>query len=209
MTLYDIVFTFVFVLVVALALISIAYGFYSTLTVIFETINIRVLKRIVLDILLKEDDKNALNIISDEYSKAHMDVPKFRSLIGKIATELRSGVYLKYYKKPIEDPMNLAKRLDTVLKLYDDKIVIDQFEQSEFVKELGGELNAQMTKQDILMGYSKIHAYFLGRIHEKNTEINNLKKKLTKTSIGKGLAILGWIVGLVSGILTIVTYFSK
>lgn len=209
MALYDIVFILIFALACALAITLLAYSIYSILTVIIVYRKIKSLKSLVIDIVLKEDDKNALDIISEEYSKSHIVAPEFRSLIGKIATELRSGTYSRYYKNPIEDPMNLAKRLDIVLRLYNDKNGISQFEQSEFVKELGIELDEQMTKQDILKVYGKIHSYYLGRIHEKNTEINSLKKRITITSIGRGLAILGWSVGLVSGVLTIISYFSK
>lgn len=209
MTIFDIVFIFVFVLGIALILFYFVYLVFLIYSLISENKRIKCFKNIVIDIISKEDDKSALDIIYDEYSKSKITDPAFGSLIGKISTELRSGVYSKYYDKSIKDPMNLAKKLDGILRQYDDKVVVERFKQSELVKELGFELDERKTNQDTLMVYGKMNAYYLGRIHEKDTEIDKLKKKLIPVSIGRILAILGWVIGFVSGVLTIVSQFSK
>ena len=204
MTINDRIMIGVSILTLIFLLFLIAYLLYSLVIVIADFVKIRRLKIIMLNIISKEDNQKALDIISGEYAKAKLGDLSFDSLIGKIATELRSGSYSKYYKEPIEEPCTLAERIDAIQTLNNDKNDIVHFKQSGLINELGLESDKQVTKQDMLMAYSKINAYYLGRIHEKNTEIDALKKKLTTKSIGRVLSILGWIIGVVSGILTIV-----
>ena len=195
------------VLSIVFTIVGGLFCLHSICRYIIRTYSMKKYKRLVLDIISEEDYKNALQILEDEFQKYILYDCTFENTIGLIVSDLRNGRYLKYYSKPLNKPFELAKKIDTVLKLYRDKSRYGQIDLMKLANELGFDTKEAMTEQTASFVYGRMRTFFNGMLHAKDKEIDELNKKLIKTSIGKILAWLGWSVGIISGIITIWQYF--
>lgn len=133
---------------------------------------------------------------------------------SKLISELRNEKYKRYYKSQKIKNNNIANKLERINKLIieeqtfeEDIVQIINNAQSLSVKE-HEENKRNKLVEDIKIKFSSCIMFYNGRIYEKDIKINDLENQLKKYKIGKIFSWIGWIIGVISGIVTIYSYLK-
>lgn len=208
-TLFSITYTLFLILIVSV----IISGYISSY--IYESLY----KKAIINILRsnkKKPDCDLITSIKTEYlSYRNSKISAFAYLSidvinSKLISELRNDKFKKYYGKSniknidISDSLErLNKKIQDELSFQEDDInlIINDIQSLSNVRTDINKINEIIEK--IKIKFSSCIAFCNGRIFEKDIKIVDLERKLKRGRIGKALSWIGWIIGIVSGLITI------
>lgn len=160
-------------------------------------------------------DTELVDCIKNEYTNyrkskitafSYFDIDTINS---KLISDLRSDNYKKYYKERIKNN-DIANKLERVNKIIKDELNFKEDDINEIVKSIQSLSVAKTDENEINELANKIKIKFLscisfcnGRIYEKDIDIYNLNNKIKRGKIGNFFSWVGWIIGIISGIVTI------
>lgn len=219
-------------LFVSISNLLIAIGFvFAILLIIFLVIS-----SLIVGGICQRNYKIALiNIISSNFGKKDFELKEsikneytnyrnrkingfsyfnIETINSKLISELRNEKYKKYYKSQKIKNNDIANKLERINKLIieeqtfeEDIVQIINNAQSLSVKEYEENKRNKLV-EDIKIKFSSCIMFYNGRIYEKDIKINDLENQLKKYKIGKIFSWIGWIIGVISGIVTIYSYLK-
>lgn len=176
-------------------------------------------KKAVINIILSnltKQDQNLLQSIRTEYTNyrstkinafSYLSIERINSTL---TSELRNDKYKRYYTSQIINANDIANKLERVNQLIIEEQSFNPDEISKIVNDIqalsvtkGEEKKVSDLIARIKIRFFSCLAYCDGRIYEKDITIYNLEHELKKNRINKFLCWLGWIIGVISGIITI------
>ena len=173
-------------------------------------------KKSVIDIVkrgLEKDDESVLSNLQIQYGACSSNgfgvaLANINTLNERVLVELNASTYKKYHDDLGADKDFVIEKLEKVIKLFKDKMMFSYEKMNTLVSEIAEcseieKMQALSEKAKSL--YETCLFYCDGRIFEKEARIRDLQyevESLKKKKIGTN--IIGAI-GLVSGILTIIT----
>lgn len=219
-------------LVVSISNLLIAIGFVMILLIM----TVLIITSLSVSSIYQRNYKVALiNIISSNFTKKDSELKEsikseytnyrnrkinafsyfnIEALNSKLISELRNEKYKKYYRSQKIKNNDIANKLERINKLiieeqtFEEDIVqiIDNL-QSLYVKE-HEENKRNNLVEDIKIKFSSCVMFYNGRIYEKDIKINDLENKLKKYKTGKIINWIGWIIGVISGFVTIYSFLK-
>ena len=128
----------------------------------------------------------------------------------ELVSELRGSMYMTYYRDELKNASIVADTIERINFIWNDELTFtDEKIQKTFDQIVNLSYDAK-TKQDAEAVVSELktditsfNSFCNGRIFEMNNKLVDMEYKLKKHNIKIFFAWLGWIVGLVSGIVTI------
>lgn len=129
---------------------------------------------------------------------------------AKLIAELRDETYKKYYKgnkDVIEKDISELERLNKLLRdefSYSDQKLNNVLSEVKLLST--DECKSEKACGEIKVLYSALISYCDGRIFEKQNEIMEKETEIKKIKSNRWFNRIGWIVGIVSGILTIISF---
>lgn len=173
-------------------------------------------KKSVIDIVkrgLQKDDEDVLSNLLMQYEACSSNtfgvvIASMDAINAKVLAELNASTYKRYHDELESDKDLVIEKLEKVIKLFKDKTMFSYEKMNELVSEIAEcsdieKMQALSEKAKSL--YETCLFYCNGRIFEKEARILDLQyevKSLKKKKIG---TIIIGVIGLVSGILTIIT----
>lgn len=123
----------------------------------------------------------------------------------ELAEDIRTGKYKKYYKSDIKSS-DFASRLDDLTKIFKEKYRFDDEKINELFERLSdvNQLQKSEVEQEIKHYIIRLNNIHEGRLIEKNLQLEDLRKKLTRKHW------FAWIVGVIGtlgSIYSILSYY--
>lgn len=204
---------------IAYALFIIVFIFLFAVSFVSYHIYERLYKISIINILLSNPTKNdqeLIESINSEYivynnarlfSFSHL---KINIINSKLISELRNNKYKKYYNIHKIKSNDIANKLERINKLIYEKM---NFQESDIIQIINEIQHLSVIKSDekkineiiekIKINFISCQEFCNGRIYEKDNQINTLENRLKKHQMNRFLSWLGWIIGIISGIITI------
>ena len=160
----------------------------------------------------KKDDEILYSVKCEyeNYRKARCSYLKSYELNGELVSELRRLKYKDYYKDELKNANTVADTIERIDKIWKDELTFtDEKMQKIFENIINLSHNAQTKKDaetvvnELKTGITSFNSFCDGRIYEMNSKLVEMKYKLQKRKINAFFTWIGWIVGIVSGLITI------
>lgn len=187
-------------------------------SIICSTIYENSFKRAVINVIKSNSSKKdteLIECIKNEYTNyRNSKINAFTyfnidTINSKLISDLRNDKYKKYFKEKIKNN-DIANKLERVNKLIKDELYFQEKDINEITNIIQSLSVEKADENKINESINRIKAKFSscidfcnGRIYEKEIKIMELDNKLKKDKIGKFFSWAGWIIGVVSGIVTI------
>jgi len=177
--------------------------------------NEKAYKKSIIKILDQKNKSNILIKIENAYETYQKtrhgfglyDIVTINQLLLK---ELRTEAYKKYVDFDIKNVPALADQLDTIINELKEKQRSDEEKLNNLIGklsqfELHGDkkMLANELKVDIKTYIDNLSSFFEGRLYEKDEQIRRLEIKIKRKKIAAIFSWLGWLIGIISSILTI------
>ena len=175
-------------------------------------------KRAVINVIKSnptKKDTELVDCIKNEYTNyrkskinafSYFDIDTINS---KLISELRNDNYKKYYKEKIKNN-DIANKLERVNKIIKDERNFKEDDINEIINSIESLSVAKIDENKInelinriKIKFSSCISFCNGRIYEKDIDIYNLNNKLKRGKVGNFFTWVGWIIGIISGIVTI------
>ena len=213
-TFFSITYTLFVILIITILVLSYISSY------IYESLY----KKAIINILnsdIKKTDHDLITSIKTEYTNyrnskisafAYLNIDVINS---KLISELRNEKYKKYYSKQNINNINIADNLEKLNKKIRDELSFQEDDINIIIKDIQSLTNTKTNinkineiVEKIRIRFSACIAFCNGRIYEKDIIINDLNRKLKRGKIGKLLTWIGWIIGIISGIITIFLFIQ-
>lgn len=137
------------------------------------------------------------------------------ALLSELTADLGNGDYEKYYNITISSPSIIIDRIATLDNYIAEKNQFNYEKDIESIRESIFNLESDNSHRKILDLWNSVfgklttcNAFYNGRIFQLENNIDTLNKKLRIKTIGKFFAWIGWILGVLSSIITISGIFK-
>lgn len=174
-------------------------------------------KRAIIKIIQSKADTDILESIKNTYenyrihgSFSYLSIIEINAIL---IAELRDGSYKKYANNNNDISEKQIGKLERLNKCIKDEVIYSD-EKLNNVLTLVRALSTDNQKTDnscseIRLLFGAIQSFCNGRIFEKQNEIYQKDAEIKNLKNNRWLNRLGWAVGLVSGIITIITFLHN
>ena len=128
----------------------------------------------------------------------------------ELISELRSTKYKLYYKEELKNSGSVADVIERINAIWNDELTFSDEKINNTFDQIINLSHDSVTKEkaisivsDLKNEITAFNSFCNGRIFEMNGKISDMEFRMKKHNIKTFFAWLGWIVGFVSGVVTI------
>ncbi len=145
---------------------------------------------------------------------ANGHIASLEQLLSELLTDIGNNDCKKYYSTHI-DTRRINAKLNSIARYIKEKNVFDYEKDIEAIKNSIFDLEKDNSNKQLCELWNNIFrklticsSFYNGRIYQMEIEIEKIKRGLEWKKVYKIGSAIGWIIGVVSGILTILGHFK-
>lgn len=159
-------------------------------------------------------DDRVIESIQNQYSyyrNRRINAASYKDIVTltrDLVSEIRNGKHTKYHSANISS--DIVNKLEVLVNKMKKKFLFEEDEIYDLAKQIKTVCNSSESEKladKVLVRFATCIGYCNGRLFDKEQEIFGLKSKLSKKEMKTWLTIAGWVLGLISSIITITTIF--